>query len=154
MNRIANTPGDLPHPGIEPRCPALRADSLLSKPPGKPTFHVSLWGKKKIKTLEKYATFDLSLFFPFPLCPKQGIVIYLSGEFGKENQTCSLQFFLSSCSLSIWVGGSRVNLGLTVAGQIILHIEFLQRWSSIYLGNVSKFLWLCIQVVIFKNSLY
>ena len=30
------SPGDLPDPGIEPRSPALQADSLLSKPPGKP----------------------------------------------------------------------------------------------------------------------
>ena len=29
-------PGDLPNPGIKPRSPALRADSLLSEPPGKP----------------------------------------------------------------------------------------------------------------------
>ena len=28
--------GDSPDPGIEPRSPALQADSLLSKPPGKP----------------------------------------------------------------------------------------------------------------------
>ena len=28
--------GDLPNPGIEPRSPALQADSLLSDPPGKP----------------------------------------------------------------------------------------------------------------------
>ena len=27
--------GDLPSPGIEPRCPAVQADSLLSEPPGK-----------------------------------------------------------------------------------------------------------------------
>ena len=30
------SPGDLPKPGIEPRSPALKADSLPSKPPGKP----------------------------------------------------------------------------------------------------------------------
>ena len=30
------SPGDLPDPGIEPRSPALRADSLTSEPPGKP----------------------------------------------------------------------------------------------------------------------
>ena len=30
------SPGDLPHPGIEPRSPALRADALTSEPPGKP----------------------------------------------------------------------------------------------------------------------
>ena len=29
-------PGDLLHPGMGPRFPALQADSLLSKPPGKP----------------------------------------------------------------------------------------------------------------------
>ena len=30
------SPGDLPNPGIGPRSPALQADSLPSKPPGKP----------------------------------------------------------------------------------------------------------------------
>ena len=30
------SPGDLPNPGIEPRPPALQADSLLSEPQGKP----------------------------------------------------------------------------------------------------------------------
>ena len=30
------SPEDLPKPGIEPRFPALQADSLPSKPPGKP----------------------------------------------------------------------------------------------------------------------
>ena len=30
-----NTPGDLPHPGIEPGSPALKADALPSEPPGK-----------------------------------------------------------------------------------------------------------------------
>ena len=30
------SPGDLPNPGIEPRSPALRADSLPAKPQGKP----------------------------------------------------------------------------------------------------------------------
>ena len=29
-------PRNLPNPGIEPRSPALQADSLLSEPPGKP----------------------------------------------------------------------------------------------------------------------
>ena len=31
-----NYPGDFPDPGIEPRSPALQADTLLSEPPGKP----------------------------------------------------------------------------------------------------------------------
>ena len=32
------SPGDLPDPGIEPRSPALQADSLPSEPPGKPSW--------------------------------------------------------------------------------------------------------------------
>ena len=34
------SPGDLPDPGIEPRSPALQADALPSKPPGKPCMYV------------------------------------------------------------------------------------------------------------------
>ena len=34
-------PSDLPNPGIEPRSPALPADSLLSEPPGKPTLRLT-----------------------------------------------------------------------------------------------------------------
>ena len=30
------SPGDLPHPGIKSRSPALQVDSLPSEPPGKP----------------------------------------------------------------------------------------------------------------------
>ena len=33
------SPGDLPDPGIEPRSPASRADTLTSEPPGKPLLH-------------------------------------------------------------------------------------------------------------------
>ena len=29
------SPGDLPNPGIKPRSPKVRADSLLAEPPGK-----------------------------------------------------------------------------------------------------------------------
>ena len=32
------SPRDFPNPGIKPRSPALHADSLLSKPPGSPSF--------------------------------------------------------------------------------------------------------------------
>ena len=35
------SPGDLPHPGIEPRSPALQADALPSEPPGKPALELS-----------------------------------------------------------------------------------------------------------------
>ena len=36
---------DLPHPGIEPRSPALQVDSLPTEPPGKPQTHEKLPGK-------------------------------------------------------------------------------------------------------------
>ena len=38
MGKPFPSPGDLPSPGMEPRSPALQADSLLSEPPGKPIY--------------------------------------------------------------------------------------------------------------------
>ena len=35
-------PGDLPKPGMEPRSPALQADSLLSEPSGKPVLRLKM----------------------------------------------------------------------------------------------------------------
>ena len=35
------SPGDLPNPGIEPRCPTLQVDSLPAEPEGKPLFFKS-----------------------------------------------------------------------------------------------------------------
>ena len=35
-------PGDLPNPGIEPRSPALKADSLPPEPPGKSNFEYTV----------------------------------------------------------------------------------------------------------------
>jgi len=34
------SPGDIPHPGIKPRSPALKADSLTPEPPGKQSQYV------------------------------------------------------------------------------------------------------------------
>ena len=36
------SPGDLPDPGIEPRSPALQADTLLPEPPGKQKLFLNL----------------------------------------------------------------------------------------------------------------
>ena len=36
------SPGDLPHPGIEPGSPSLWADALTSEPPGKPQLVATL----------------------------------------------------------------------------------------------------------------
>ena len=46
------SPGDLPNPGMEPRSPALQADSLPAEPPGKPP---QLIIKKAISPVEKLA---------------------------------------------------------------------------------------------------
>ena len=48
------SPGGLSNPGIEPGSPALQADSLPSKPPGKPEFqgwNLSNYNKKDAKAL-------------------------------------------------------------------------------------------------------
>ena len=37
------SPGDLPIPGIKPRSPALRADTLTSEPPGKPKEELTIF---------------------------------------------------------------------------------------------------------------
>ena len=45
------SPGDLPHPGIEPRSPTLQADVLVSEPPGKPR-EVPIMSERSLKRLE------------------------------------------------------------------------------------------------------
>ena len=45
-----HSPGDLPNPGIEPRSPALRVDSLPAKLPGKPQC-VFFLSKRTIKII-------------------------------------------------------------------------------------------------------
>ena len=46
------SPGDLPNPGIEPRSPALQADSLPREPPGKPIIWEVCCGLAKTESLE------------------------------------------------------------------------------------------------------
>ena len=41
VGSLSISPGDLPNPGIEPRSPALQADSLQAEPQGKPKNTVS-----------------------------------------------------------------------------------------------------------------
>ena len=49
-----SSPGDLPDPGIEPVSPALKADSLLSKPPGPLESLSGLFVFVLLKRLENY----------------------------------------------------------------------------------------------------
>ena len=64
------SPGDLPDPGIEPRSPALQADSLPSEPPGKPilskqTYSVPIILKKNLP-LNFSGPFTVKLFKRLP----------------------------------------------------------------------------------------
>ena len=49
-------PGDLPDPGIQPRCPALKADSLPSEPPEKP--------RERKDRLERFVSAALGVDMP------------------------------------------------------------------------------------------
>ena len=53
------SPGNLPNPGIEPRSPALQADSLPAEPQGKPMF--LLEGQMIVKELLFSFTFVILL---------------------------------------------------------------------------------------------
>ena len=43
-----SSPGDLPHPRMEPGCPELQVDSLLAEPTGKPLGNIRCYLKKKV----------------------------------------------------------------------------------------------------------
>ena len=58
-------PGDLPNPGIEPQSPALQADSLPTKPPGKPALRYSPWLKPGVFYKANYLRGSLKLIFFF-----------------------------------------------------------------------------------------
>ena len=69
-------PGDLPDPGIKPGSPALQADSLPSKPPGKPFMLflfiiVRIWKQYKYPSTGKWINI---IVYPYSgiLCRKRG----------------------------------------------------------------------------------
>ena len=80
------SPGDLPNPGIEPRAPALQADSLPAEPQGKTlehvdgskiSPHVSLdWGKLPPCKREKNITL-WSLIYRKTLCSNHDKTLFL-----------------------------------------------------------------------------
>ena len=59
------SPGDLPNPGIEPRSPALHADSLPAKPQGKTC---------ELKTHRSYDLFYVVWNIPIVCCMKIPVV--------------------------------------------------------------------------------
>ena len=67
------SPGVLPDPGIEPGSPALQADSLPSKPPGKPLKILSLRSNlsSTSELLKLYYVTCLINMYNLDLCPKR-----------------------------------------------------------------------------------
>ena len=45
------SPGDLPNPGMEPRSPALQADSLPSESPGKPRVEMHFYFSLRVSQI-------------------------------------------------------------------------------------------------------
>ena len=93
-------PGTLLNPGIEPRSPALQADSLLSEPPGKP----KNTGVGSLSLLQRiYPTQELNLSLTQEL--NQGLlhcrrILYqLSYQGGSENEKLGC-LFINSLSLA------------------------------------------------------
>ena len=68
------SPGDLPHPGIEPGSPALQVDFLPSKPPGKSIsilepfvkYYLSVHGRVCFWACDSVPLVDVSVFMPVP----------------------------------------------------------------------------------------
>ena len=70
------SPGDLPDPGIEPGSPAFQADALISEPPGKPLYRVSILLKRiffKRVTLKKKSSLDFRPAKRAILCAHLGV---------------------------------------------------------------------------------
>ena len=62
------SPGDLPYLGIEPRSPALQADSLLSQPPAKPILHIT---SSRIEFILLFIRTQHFFVLCYPVLPRQ-----------------------------------------------------------------------------------
>ena len=50
------SPGDLPHPRIEPMSPALAGGFFITEQPGKPTLGGNFWGSRDSQTVLRINT--------------------------------------------------------------------------------------------------
>ena len=62
------SPGDLPHPGIEPGSPTLQADTLPSEPPGLAFVLIRYRLRCSNKRFQNTVAYVGKFFFFFPLC--------------------------------------------------------------------------------------
>ena len=73
------SPGDLPDPGIEPRSPALQADTLTSEPPGKP-IETIIFALSKLCYFVNSAAMNIEVhvyfqvIFSLNVCPAVGLL--------------------------------------------------------------------------------
>ena len=65
------SPGDLPNPGIEPRCPALRADSLPAE-----TQEVSLKLANKIRFSDRIQLNGILIYLFMTAISNHGLCVY------------------------------------------------------------------------------
>ena len=65
------SPGDLPNPGIEPRCPALRADSLPAE-----TQEVSLKLANKIRFSDRIQLNGILIYLFMTAISNHGLSVY------------------------------------------------------------------------------
>ena len=119
-------PGDLPNPGIEPRSPAMQADSLPAGPPGNPYSYYEKW--KLLRCVQLFVT-------PWTI---------QSTEFSRPEYWSGYQSLLQSIFST---QGS--NPGLLLAGgfsQILFSYLIVKLGSKVFTGMlIAK------QLVYFKN---
>ena len=75
------SPGDLPNLMMEPRSPALQADSLLTEPPGNEVIHYmiistfGIWLKSSCKNLKKLSEASIGLHLSLPFRDSNSVLI-------------------------------------------------------------------------------
>ena len=91
-----SSPGDLPHPGIEPVSPAFQADALTSEPPGRGRVKAEEREKRQMKSTESKT--DVSPHIHYISMRKRGSV-----SAGRDGYLPGLHFLLS-CPVTVALG--------------------------------------------------
>ena len=120
------SPGNLPNPGIEPRSPALRADALLSEPPGKPKTSLnSLKLKTIVCVLSMCVDLRVCVHSDTPSLMWKEVKIFKMnlyeypvhhGKFYFQKASLNYMFWIT---LSFWFG-SKTALSLSRCFQVVL----------------------------------
>ena len=134
-------PGDLPNPGIEPRSPAMQADSLPAGPPGNPYSYYEKW-----KLLSRVLLFQhFGLYSPLN-SPGQNIEVgslsLLQGIFPTQGSNPGLllaggfsQILFSYLIVKL---GSKVFTGMLIAKQLVYFKNYFDHQTDVPI-KVSSF---------------